>query len=189
MPVYFRAMRVTLRKELDAQHTGMKLPASYLDLRENPAAVEQIEPARLHRPLRGFLSALNSEETVYATVACRTWEKTEAEAEPEFGSSVDVVFATQRQNFERKRFESLASGLRDLLEQEPGGEHLAAEIRVLDCSSRDSRNPSYVLRLSLTGRGSTPQQAELRWGLGIAHLQQALLYLSRSLRHQQASAN
>ena len=46
-----------------------------------------------------------------------------------------------------------------------------------------------ALRLTLTGRGSTPQQAELRWGLGTAHLQQAMLYLSRALRQQQARAN
>jgi hypothetical protein len=182
-------MRVTMRMEPDTEQSGLKTGGSHFDLRENPSAVEQIEPARLYRPLRGLLSALNSEETIYATVACHTWEKTEAGADPEFGASVDVVFATQRQNFERKRFESLASGLRDLLEQEPGGEHVAAELHVLDCSSRDLRNPSYALRLTLTGRGSTPQQAELRWGLGIAHLQQALLYLSRSLRHQQARAN
>lgn len=182
-------MRVTLRMEPDSEQPGSMPGASHIDLRDDPAAIEQIEPARLHRPLRGFLSALNSEETIYATVACRTWEKTEAGSDSEFASSVDAVFAAQRQNFERKRFESLASGLRDLLEQEPGGEHLAAELRVLDCTPCESRNPSYALRLTLTGRGSTPQQAELRWGLGIAHLQQAMLYLSRSLRHQQARAN
>ena len=121
-------MRVTLRMEPDAERTGLQAGGSQIDLRGDPAAIEQIEPARLHRPLRGFLLALNSEETIYSTVACRTWVKTEAGAESEFGASVDVLFATQRQNFERKRFESLASGLRDLLEKEPGGEHLAVEI-------------------------------------------------------------
>lgn len=182
-------MRVTLRMEPDAEGSGLQTGGSPIDLRGDPDAIEQIEPARLHRPLHGLLGALNSEETIYATVACRTWVKTEAGAESEFGSSVDVVFATQRQNFERNRFESLASGLRDLLEKEPGVEHVVAEICVLDCAPRESRNPNFALRLTLTGRGTTPQQAELRWGLGIAHLQQAMLYLSRTLRHQQASAN
>jgi hypothetical protein len=182
-------MRVTLRMEPDAERPEWKTGASQFDLRGDPGAIEQIEPARLHRPLRGFLSALNSEETIYATVACRTSVKTEAGGEAEFASSVDVVFATQRQNFDRKRFESLASSLRDLLEKEPGGEHLAVEICILDCSSRDSRNPNYALQLILFARGNSPAQAELRWGLAVAHLQQAMLYLSRTLRQQQARSN
>ena len=184
-------MRVALRLEGYAEQMGLEIAASHLDLRENPGAIEQIEPARLHRPLRGLLAALNSEETVYATVACHTWGKPESGASEaaEFGSSVDVIFALQRQNFERERYDSLANGLRDLLEQETGGESMAAEICVLRCAYRGSRSPAYALRLILTGRGSTPTQAELRWGLGLAHLQKALLYLSRNLRQRQASTN
>jgi hypothetical protein len=41
----------------------------------------------------------------------------------------------------------------------------------------------------LVGRGGTLEQAELRWGLGVAHLQQALLFLSRAVRQQKARAN
>ena len=184
-------MRVTLRLEPDAEPAGLEMAASRLDLRENPGAIEQIEPARQHKPLRGLLAALNSEETMFATVACRTWEKTESGAAEtaEFGSRVDVVFSAQRQNFERHRFETLATRLRDLLEQESGGDNLAAEVRVVRCGYRESRSPGYALRLILTGHGSSPAQAELRWGLGLAHLQKALLYLSRNLRQQQIRTN
>ena len=190
-------MHVKLRLELDAEAAGLEIPGGdaesggYLDLRENPAAIEQIEPARLHWPLRGLLEALNSAESVLASVACRTWTKEEPGAAEgtEFGSRVDVIFTAQRHNFERSSYESLAGGLRELLEQESGADTLDAEVCVLRCTHRESRRAGYALRLILHGRGGTPAQAELRWGLGIAHLQQALLFLSRAVRQQQALTN
>ncbi len=184
-------MRVKLRLELNAEHAGVKVPASYVDLRENPASIAEIEPARLYRPLRGLLVVLNRAESAFASVACHTWTKEEAGAalSAEFGSRVDVIFAGQRHNFERSSYESLAGGLRELLEQESGGDTLAAEVCVLRCTFQESRRAGYALRLVLTGCGGTPAQAELRWGLGVAHLQQALLFLSRAVRQQQAQAN
>ncbi|MBI3483990.1 MAG: hypothetical protein HY012_02410 [Acidobacteria bacterium] len=184
-------MRVTLRLELDAEAAEVDIAGSHLDLRENPGAIEQIEPARLYRPLRGLLMALNSAESVFASVACRTWTKEEpgaAEA-AEFGSRMDVIFSGLKHNFERSSYESLAGGLRELLERESGADTLEAELCVLRCTYRESRRAGYALRLTLIGRGGTPAQAELRWGLGIAHLQQALLFLSRAVRQQQARAN
>jgi hypothetical protein len=190
-------MRVKLRLEFDAEPAGLEIPGDggepggYVDLGENPAAIEQIEPARLHKPLRGLLVALNSAESEFASVACRTWTKEDpgvAETS-EFGSRVDVIFSGQKHNFERSIYVSLAEGLRELLERESGGETLAAELCVLRCTYRKSRRAGYALRLILTGHGGTPAQAELRWGLGVAHLQQALLFLSRAVRQQKARAN
>ncbi|MCL4522328.1 MAG: hypothetical protein M1453_14730 [Acidobacteria bacterium] len=179
-----------LRLELDAEAAGLKIPAGVLDLRANPGAIEQIEPARRHKPLRGLLVALNSAESVFASVACKTWttEKSGAES-AEFGSRVDICFSVQQHNFERSNYESLGTGLRELLEREGGGDALEAEVCVLRCTYQESHGEGFALRLILTGRGETPAQAELRWGLGVAHLQQALLYLSRAVRQQQAQAN
>ena len=184
-------MRVTLRMALDTEPADLEIAASHLDLREIPSALEQIEPARLYRPLHGLLIALNSAESVYASVACGTWEKEDpgAPAPAEFGSRVDVIFSAKRHNFERSSYESLASGLRELLERESGADTLTAEVCLLRCNYRPPGRAGYAMRLILTGRGGTPAQAELRWGLGIAHLQQALLFLSRAVRQQQARAN
>jgi hypothetical protein len=190
-------MRVKLQLEFDAGPAGLEIPGDgaepggYVDLRENPAAIEQIELARLYRPLRGLLVAVNSEESVLASVACRTWAKEEpgATEAAEFGSRVDVIFSGQMHNFERSSYESLAGGLRELLEQESGADTLEAELCVLRCTYRALRRAGYALRLMLIGRGGTPAQAELRWGLGVAHLQQALLFLSRAVRQQKARAN
>jgi hypothetical protein len=189
-------MRVKLRLEFDAEPVGLKIPeggqpGGYVNLRENPWAIEQIEPARLHRPLRGMLMALNSAESEFASVACRTWTK-ENPAAPEaseFGSRVDVIFSAPGHNFERSTYVSLAEGLRELLERESGADTLVAEVSVLRCEYQGSRSQGYALRLMLVGRGGTLEQAELRWGLGVAHLQQALLFLSRAVRQQKARSN
>lgn len=183
-------MRVSLRMELDAEHGAIEIPASYVDLREDPRAIEQIEPARRCRPLRGLLTALNSADSVFASMACQTWAKEDpGAATAEFGSRTDVIFAGQRHKFDRNSYESLAGQLRELLELEGRTDTVAAEICVLRCNFHDAGRAGYALRLNLTGQGDTPPQAELRWGLGVAHLQQALLFLSRAVRQQQARAN
>jgi len=38
--------------------------------------------------------------------------------------------------------------------------------------------------MELEAAGDSSEQATLRWGLGLAHLQQALLFTSRYLRQQ-----
>ena len=187
-------MRVTLRLEWDLEAAGLGISGEggsspgYVDLREDPAAIEEIEPARLYRPLRGLLAELNSAESMFASVGCRTWTKDEPGA-VEFGSRVDVIFSVQRHNFQRSSYESLAGGLRDLLERESGADTLAAEVCVLRCTFQELGRVGYALRLTLTSRGSTSGQAELRWGLGVARLQQALLFLSRTMRQEQAQKN
>lgn len=44
------------------------------------------------------------------------------------------------------------------------------------------------LWIQLNAKGDTKDQAELRWGLGLSHLQQALLFTSRHLRQSLTSA-
>jgi hypothetical protein len=45
-----------------------------------------------------------------------------------------------------------------------------------------ARQKELALRMRLTAKGDSADQAVLRWGLGLAHLQQALLFTSRHLR-------
>ncbi|MGB2589892.1 MAG: hypothetical protein WBG02_05550 [Candidatus Acidiferrum sp.] len=53
-------------------------------------------------------------------------------------------------------------------------------------SKPDPRELALWLRLDATG--DSPEQAVLRWGLGLAHIQQALLFTSRHLRLHMAHA-
>lgn len=56
-------------------------------------------------------------------------------------------------------------------------------------SQYEANRKELVLWMRLAAKGATPEQAVLRWGLGLAHLQQALLFSSRHLRQQIAQKN
>jgi hypothetical protein len=72
----------------------------------------------------------------------------------------------------------LVEKLVELLRQAGSAETLATRISLTPQPS------GAVLRIRLEARGSSAEQARLRWGLGLAHVQQALLFTSRYLRQQ-----
>ncbi len=165
----------------------------YFDLRESPRAIAHIEAARRHPPLRNFLVAVNSDDSVFSTVRCKAWLEQAAAASGaeacEFISHVDLVFAPEPFNFERSRYHSLAPRLEELLSREPSPDALHLELHVRPCRFRATGRPGFYLRILLSARGATSQQAELRWGLGLARVQQALLFLSRIIRQQIAQVS
>jgi hypothetical protein len=74
----------------------------------------------------------------------------------------------------------LADRLAALLEREPG-DSLRVELQILPAQSAGGRQ-GFCLRLLLFSRGAGQQQAQLRWSLGLARVQQALLFLGRAIR-------
>jgi hypothetical protein len=55
--------------------------------------------------------------------------------------------------------------------------------------SRSEEKPvqkQFAVGIRLAAEGESAERAVLRWGLGLAHLQQALLFTSRHLRMQLA---
>jgi hypothetical protein len=196
-------MRVEVAFEAEEQTDLLQIPWEaaeadnrYIDLRENPDAVDRLEPARQHPPLRGFLAALNSADSFFATARSKTehrQERPRASAEAardssEFVSRVDLIFAAESFNFERARYEELARRLQELLTRDTAPDALRAELRVRPCRFGAHSRTGFCLEILLYARGSTPEQAELRWGLGLARIQQALLFSSRILRQQMAPA-
>ena len=167
--------------------------ARYFDLRENARAIAHIEAARRHSPLRNFLVAVNSDDSVFSTARCKAWLREVAAASGaeacEFASHVDLVFAPEPFNFERSRYDSLAQRLEELLSRETSPDALHSELHVRPCRFRAAGRPGFCLRILLSARGATAQQAELRWGLGLARIQQALLFLSRIIRQQIAQVS
>ena len=75
----------------------------------------------------------------------------------------------------------------ELLEHE-SGQTVRLELRVRRCRFRATGGSGFGLALLLRARGETAGQAEIRWGLGLAHLQQALLFVSRGVRQRLAQA-
>ena len=62
-------MRIEFVDDAKDHGTALIFPPQedYLDLRENPHAVDRIAAARQYLPLRNFLTALNGTESLFAT--------------------------------------------------------------------------------------------------------------------------
>ncbi len=165
----------------------------YFDLREDPRAIARIEAARRHLPLRSFLVAVNSEDSVFTTARCKTWLQQAAAASGaeacEFASHVDLVFAPEPFNFQRARYDNLTQRLQELLSRETAPDALRSELSVRPCRFHPAGRLGFCLRILLRARGATPEQAELRWGLGLARIQQGLLFISRIVRQQIAQVS
>lgn len=187
-------MQVEVAFELGDSDVCLEVPweradgsARFLDLRDDPKAILEIEPARRYRPLHNFLASVNSADSVFGTARCRVWLEPETEETSEFASEIAIFFAIEDLNAERGHYEGLCQRLLELLARE-SGESVRAELRVRRCRFRTTGGSGYCLALFLRARGETAGQAEIRWGLGLAHVQQALLFTSRTIRQRLASA-
>jgi hypothetical protein len=77
----------------------------------------------------------------------------------------------------------------ELLKNAGSPEILAAKL-CLQFEKRDESGEGvYALRMELEAVGDSSEQAALRWGLGLVHLQQALLFTSRYLRQKISQKN
>ncbi len=165
----------------------------YFDLRGDPRAIARIDAARQHPPLRSFLVAVNSEDSVFTTTRCKTWLEQVAAASGaeacEFGSRIDLVFAPEPFNFQRSRYDNLTQRLQELLSRETAPDALLSELSVRPCRFHAADRLGFCLRILLRARGATSEQVELRWGLGLARIQQALLFISRIVRQQIAQVS
>ena len=128
------------------------------------------------RALRSFSMAIDSDDSLF---------KCEQPAPHIVGDALctaDFVLRFRGESLEnngRLHF-SLIEKLVELLRGAGSSETLAARI----CLTKSDSDSGIALRLRLEARGNSAEQARLRWGLGLAHVQQALLFSSRYLRQQ-----
>jgi hypothetical protein len=172
-------MRVVITKESSPIALG---GAARLDLREDPGSVASIDAARQHPALRGLLLNLNEDESPFETLGCKVWTTTgDTAAEPHvFASRVDLVLSGRPDQAGETHYDDLARRLAELLEREPG-DALRAELRIAPARFVGGRQ-GFCLRLILFAQAAAAEQARLRWTLGIARVQQALLFLARAIR-------
>ena len=182
-------MRVEIVEDAEGEKPALAFPPEegFLDLRENPRAIENIAAARQFLPLRNFLTAVNGADSIFLTASVTTKADSPAAVSAglayEFASKTNLVFADQSCDFDRKRFTDLSLSLKDLLERD-SADSVRAVLRVSSCDFRPQNRTGYCLSIRLVAVGDTAQQAELRWGLGLARVQQALLFRARALKQQ-----
>lgn len=178
-------MRVIVTK--DSGHICSVARPERLDLREEPGTIERIDVARQHPALRGLLLNLNADESPFSTFGCKVWAATEGtgvEASV-FASRIDLVVWQGAEELGQAQYEDLANRLAELLEREPG-DALRVELQISPAQFAGGRQ-GFCLRLLLFASGAAPEQARLRWSLGIARVQQALLFLARAIRQNRVS--
>ena len=182
-------MRVEIIEDYEGQEPVFSFPPAnnYLDLRENPRSVERVAVARQYLPLRNFLAVVNSAESPFASASasakCDSPAAVSSNNAYEFASQITLVFAESFLNFERERYIDLSSSLKELLERDPGTAVRTA-LRISPCEFPAQNRRGFCLGIRLIAEGDTAQQAELRWGLGLARIQQALLFRARTLKQQ-----
>ena len=182
-------MRVEIVEEAEGAPPASAFPPeeNYFDLRANPGAVGQITAARQYLPLRNFLASVNSAESIFATASVSTKSElpaaVSADQTCEFASQARIVFAEPSLNWERRHYLDLSSGLKELLERDTA-DALRATLRISSCDFTAEKRTGFCLDIRLIAAGNSAQQAELRWGLGLARVQQALLFRSRALKQQ-----
>lgn len=182
-------MRVEIVEEAEGQAAVPAFPPeeNHLDLRGNPGAIDGIPAARQYLPLRNFLTSVNGAESIFATASAATKSDLQAAVSAghayEFASQATIVFAVPSLNWERRHYVELSSGLKELLERDTANAARAV-LRIFPCDFVAEARRGFYLGIRLVAEGSSAQQAELRWGLGLARIQQALLFRSRALKQQ-----
>lgn len=188
-------MRVEGLREPD-QAERLEMPwrsasGQYFDLRQDARSIYQIEAARRHPPLGRFLATVNSEDSVFATAACRV-EAWSAAGEPgaghRFSSRIALLFADPEFNFQLSHYEGLIGQLEKLLGRDRPADSLLVTLRLGPCRFTESQREGLHLAITLAAAGDSAEQARTRWGLGLVRVQQALLFLSRVVRQHPGGA-
>lgn len=161
----------------------------YADLRAHPEQLGSLAEACSWPVLRDFLRSVNAPESFFATAKCDTWrtgEFTSGEradfpaARAKTASYVDLVFALEAFNFDRRHYEQLARRLAPLLAAEPAAAR--AELCLRHCYFHARSAWGFYLTVFLYGYGPEPAAAEREWTAGLAALGRALEKLSSVLR-------
>ncbi|HWX38480.1 MAG TPA: hypothetical protein VNY09_04510 [Candidatus Sulfotelmatobacter sp.] len=183
-------MQIDIIEETGDHVSASKFPpdGDYSDLRENPQDIARMPLAREYLPLRNFLAALNGPDTIFATSDVATKSDSPAAvsggaAAYEFASQVGIVFTTPTLNWERRHYAELCAALKELLERD-ASDAMRGALKISPCEFTAEKRSGFCLEVLLIAEGTSAQQAELRWGLGLARAQQALLFSSRVLKQQ-----
>jgi len=100
-----------------------------------------------------------------------------------------IVFRRLDLSTNRNLYSVLSQTLQELLTKASSSDALFATLCVKGSATEEAPPPELSLVLQLEAIGSTAEQAEMRWGLGVMHLQEALLSASRLLRNHIAKTN
>ena len=100
-----------------------------------------------------------------------------------------IVFRRLDLSANRSLYSVLLQTLQEILKKASSSDALFATLCVTAPAAEQAPALELSLILQLEAIGSTPEQAEVRWGLGLVHLQEALLSASHLLKLHVAKTN
>jgi hypothetical protein len=141
----------------------------------------------VERGLKNFFAALESDDSLFVTETFVVAIADDATGGKTCGGTIALRFRDESHARNRGLHFSLIEKLAELLKEAGSAESLTARLAIAGRSGDDSK-PELGIRMRLDSKGNSAEQAALRWSLGLAHVQQALLFTSRFLRQQTGQA-
>jgi hypothetical protein len=137
------------------------------------------------RALTNFFAMIGTDNSLFSG-APRGTVPTERKSVKDHTCGGDFVFAFRSAELarDRKLHFLLVEKLIELLKEAGSAEFLLAKVCLISTGAKEAIGLECAVWLSLEATGDSHEQAGLRWSLGLAHLQQALLFTSRYLRLQ-----
>ena len=152
--------------------------------------MEAAENASVKLALQSFQSAMQGDESLFESRQEENWQVTRAGDGREICSGRFLLsFRDKETDSNRGLYFQLIQKLIELLKNAGSPEVLAARLCLISEKRDADIQGIFALKIELEAVGDSGEQAALRWGLGLAHLQQALLFTSRYLRQQISQKN
>lgn len=140
--------------------------------------------------VKNFLAVIDGDDSLFrAAQPVGAWNEEKSEGLWAHVAEVVVRFRLPELARDRKLYFLLIQKLIELLQNAGSRETLEAKLWLASANSENAGEEEHELWLQLKATGDTAEQAALRWGLGLAHIQQALLFTSRHLRQYLAQTD
>ena len=150
---------------------------------QGAAAGEVAEDTSVKLALQNFQSAMQGDDSLFVSKHKGNWREGRAgDGRGICRGNFSLFFKEEEFGRNRGLYFQLIQKLIELLKSAGSQEVLMARLCLISAGKNESSPGVFSLGIELEAVGDNGDQAALRWGLGLAHLQQALLFTSRHLR-------
>lgn len=159
--------------------------------RQTAVAGEGAGDAATSLAVKNLLAAIDSDDSLFcvAQPLPGPWAD-KSKSDRVYSGDIILEFRQAEHSRQRSLHFLLVEKLAELLKQAGSQESLATTLCLTTASisagtlgsQEKPGQKELALWIRLTAKGDSPEQALLRWGLGLVHIQQALLFTSRHLR-------
>ena len=159
-----------------------KLPEHSWASEQNPKDTPE------NRALKNFFSSLRSDDSHFSVECPGSGAAHQSGQTGEiYSGDFLITFRSPEDQESTSLHFTLLEKLSELFRNAGSSATLAVMLSLIKVPASKGRNAGLALGLRLEANGDSLEQAELRWGLGLAHIQQGLLFVSRWLRQRSSS--